>query len=162
MIRRYVDNSFDEKYITTIGVSISNKVISINTDQKLEILLWDLEGFTSRGLHFPISYLNGASGFVFVSDISKPESLDATHKICMELYQKFENKKCFSLALNKDDLSQDNSSIQKSIDTATKLFENCKPLSIFNTSAKSDKNISELFHDLGTSLVANNIPNFRS
>lgn len=162
MIRRYVDNSFDEKYITTIGVSLSHKIISINEDQKLEIILWDLEGFTSKGLHFPESYLNGASGFVFVSDITKSETLLATQKICLNLYEKFEDKRCFSLALNKADLVENKNEFIKYETAANDLFKVCQPTNTFCTSAKSDHNVSDLFKDLGINLIKYKVPNFKS
>ena len=162
MIRRYVDNSFDEKYITTIGVSLSHKIISIDDGQKLEIILWDLEGFTSKGLHFPESYLNGASGFIFVSDITKPETLLSTQKVCLNLYDKFEDKRCFSLALNKTDLVKESNDFIRHEATARELFKDCHPTNVMCTSAKSDHNVSDLFKDLGTKLIKFNVPNFKS
>lgn len=162
LIRRYVDNSFDEKYISTIGVSLSNKIITINEDQSLEIILWDLEGFTSGKLHFPPSYLNGASGFVFVCDITNESTFKDSQKICSELYERFENKNCFSLAINKTDLISSNFDFKGKEKDIRKIFEPCLPKNIYFTSAKSDKNISSLFETLGENLVNYDVPNFRA
>lgn len=159
LIRRYVDNKFDDKYISTIGVALSNKLIKVPDSYDIELILWDLEGFTSKGLHFPTTYLNGASGFVFACDINNPESLASTQKICSELYTKFEDKACFSLALNKTDLLQeDQNHILK---TARQAFKNTPPIDFIPTSAKADTGVSHLFSHLSKYLVENNVPNFR-
>ena len=63
LIRRYVDNSFSEDYISSIGVSISKKNISMTFDNQeydSNMMIWDIEGKTDFK---PIlsHYLSGAN-----------------------------------------------------------------------------------------------------
>ncbi len=159
LIRRYVDNKFDDKYISTIGVSLSNKLIKVPDSYDIELILWDLEGFTSKGLHFPTTYLSGASGFVFTCDINNEDSFRSTQKICSELYTKFEDKACFSVALNKTDLLQEEESHQ--LKKAREIFKDTPPIDFIPTSAKQDNKVGELFSHLSKYLVDYDIPNFR-
>ena len=63
LIRRYVDNAFDDEYLTTIGVKISKKSLD---DERL--LIWDIEGATI-GKPIPKHYIKGAHGAIIVADI---------------------------------------------------------------------------------------------
>jgi len=74
LIRRYVDGSFDDKYLSTIGVKISKK--SVDTDSgSCELIIWDIEGNTpSKSI--PLTYYKGASGAIFVVDITRSETIE--------------------------------------------------------------------------------------
>lgn len=78
LVRRFVEGSFDDKYLSTMGVKVSRKPMSVDgTD--LTLMLWDIsgrEGF--EGLR--PSYLKGASGIILVGDTTRArtfETLDA-------------------------------------------------------------------------------------
>jgi small GTP-binding protein len=73
LIRRYVDDAFDDSYLTTIGVKISKKLCTINGVAS-EILIWDVEGATPQK-KIPHSYLLGASGAIFVADSAREETI---------------------------------------------------------------------------------------
>ena len=64
LIRRFVENAFDDRYLSTIGVKISRKPVEIftaDTPAIVQLLLWDIEGKTPVK-SIPKSYLLGASG----------------------------------------------------------------------------------------------------
>jgi len=47
LVRRFVYNRFDEKYLSTIGVKVSRKTVSVPRGQEMDelnMLLWDLAG----------------------------------------------------------------------------------------------------------------------
>ena len=49
LIKRYIDNNFNEEYLSTIGVSILNKVIDTYVNNKTytsNTMIWDIEGKT--------------------------------------------------------------------------------------------------------------------
>ena len=67
LIRQFVDRQFSDKYLSTVGVKISRKLVSINNlsdntpvDLKqLQLIIWDIEGSTRFKAIAP-SYLQGA------------------------------------------------------------------------------------------------------
>lgn len=74
LVQRYIKSIFDEKYLTTIGVKIDKKELTIQ-DQEVTLMLWDIAGAED---HFtvPSSYIKGSSGYLLVIDGTRPESLD--------------------------------------------------------------------------------------
>ncbi|MFW9825304.1 MAG: ADP-ribosylation factor-like protein, partial [Candidatus Thorarchaeota archaeon] len=44
LIRRFVENTFKEDYISTIGVQISKKTINLTDQNKMNFIIWDIGG----------------------------------------------------------------------------------------------------------------------
>lgn len=72
LIRRYVENTFDDTYLSTIGVKISKKLCRIEGIE-CELLIWDIEGATPTK-KIPLSYYHGASGAIIVADVNRSET----------------------------------------------------------------------------------------
>lgn len=141
LVRRFVDNSFSEDYLSSIGVSISKKVVEDST-----IMLWDIEGKTEFKPIYK-SYLLGAKGFIIVADLTRPETLDAISehiRLCSEIVKDAP----IVIALNKSDIEH---SLFTSVEDIKKLSPNI--LDIFKTSAKSGNSVNEIFHLLNTTLT---------
>ena len=66
LVRRYVENIFDERYLTTVGVKLEKKRLSIGLTE-IEMILWDLAGDDELEQTKP-SYFRSASGYVLVVD----------------------------------------------------------------------------------------------
>ncbi|RXI32761.1 GTP-binding protein [Arcobacter defluvii] len=148
LIRRYVDNSFSEEYISSIGVSISKKSLIANiNEQKYDstMMIWDIEGQTDFK---PIltHYLNGAKGFVIVADLTREKTIESI-KGHIELCQKTIPNLPICIAFNKSDLNHDEIEIEnyKNIDSNI--------VGIFRTSAKDDNCVKELFELLNNEIV---------
>jgi small GTP-binding protein len=142
LIKRYIDNEFSDKYKTTIGVKISKKYVKIG-DINCELLIWDIEGATPVK-KIPSSYFKGASGAIFVCDVSREE----TKNDLVEHIKSFldVNKQAkYVIAYNKTDLLN---AQQKEV-MASKLSTN-----EFMTSAKDDYNVSKLFEVLTKEMLA--------
>jgi small GTP-binding protein len=79
LIRRYIDRQFSDQYLSTIGVKISQKNIDfINPncpDQKLQLLIWDIEGQT-KFQAIARNYLEGAQGAIIVADLNRKDTID--------------------------------------------------------------------------------------
>ena len=131
LVRRYVDGSFDDKYLTTIGVKISKKLCSIENIE-CEVLIWDIEGSTPSK-KISLGYYKGASGAIFVSDVTRRETIDslAEHK---DIFLNENPEASFVTAYNKADLLTDIARENIEIDEDT-----------FFTSAKEDSNVAALF-----------------
>ena len=76
--QRFVHNRFDERYLATIGVTVSRKTVAVPVPDgpvELTLIVWDLAGSDEWG-RMRASYLRGAAGAVLVCDVLRPESLD--------------------------------------------------------------------------------------
>lgn len=73
LIRRFVEDSFSDNYKVSIGVHITKKVVEIAVENKVSLILWDLEG-TDDLKTIRDSYLLGTHGVVFVFDVTRPST----------------------------------------------------------------------------------------
>jgi small GTP-binding protein len=134
LIRRYVDNSFDDSYLTTIGVKISKKQIILN-GEPYELLIWDIEGATPQK-KIPKGYFKGASGAIFVADVSRDETI-GNLKAHIDDFLSVNSDAAHVTAYNKADLlspTQQKNFIQEE--------------GVYLTSAKEDMNVERLFEAL--------------
>ncbi|SFV64355.1 Mll3243 protein [hydrothermal vent metagenome] len=131
LIRRYVDGTFDDKYLTTIGVKISKKICTIETIE-YELLIWDIEGETPIK-KIPSSYYKGASGAIFVADSTRQETVDNLW-VLQKLFLDTNPQAKHVIAYNKSDLLSEAEKSQFSLDEVS-----------FFTSAKMDINVENLF-----------------
>jgi len=131
LIRQYIDHTFDDNYLTTIGVKISRKKLLLDT-KAYELLIWDLEGATPQK-SIPKSYYNGASGAIFVGDISRAETIESLDGH-IAAFKQINPDASYMIAYNKSDLLT-----PKQIKTFPQAEH------IFLTSAKTDKNVDKIF-----------------
>ncbi len=80
MIRRYVLDVFDDKYIATIGTKVTKKEIEAKNaktgeTQKVVLLIWDIMGQPSFREVLREAYFYGAEGALAVCDLTSKESL---------------------------------------------------------------------------------------
>ena len=134
LVRRYIDNSFDDKYLTTIGVKISKKGLSINT-KDCELIIWDIEGATPTK-SIPISYYRGASGAIFVTDVNRENTMD-TLQNHIDTFLGVNPKAKYVVAHNKSDLLNQEQKDKFVLNDYT-----------FLTSAKDASNVESIFISL--------------
>lgn len=151
LVRRFVYDLFDDRYISTIGVKVSRKTINIAREQdvvELTIMLWDLAG-SEEFDHMRASYLRGASGVLLVGDLTRPATFASLltyvadfnqHNGCMPLV----------LAANKADLlSNGDRSVLSSAEAAAAGLK--APL--YLTSALTGDEVERAFRHLGRMIV---------
>jgi GTPase SAR1 family protein len=87
LVRRFVHDLFDDKYISTIGVKVSRKTVAVVRDGQIvemTFMLWDLADNEEFG-RVRASYLRGAAGGVLVCDLTRPETLHSLQRRAEEL-----------------------------------------------------------------------------
>jgi small GTP-binding protein len=157
LVRRFVYDLFDDKYISTIGVKVSRKTVVLpNNDQVLELtmMLWDLAG-TEEFDQIRASYLRGSAGAVLVCDLTRPETIDSLQSYTDNLLSTNADAQVI-LAANKLDLidqvredglphlgPEQVASVAASLDVPMHL-----------TSAKSGEEVETMFRHLGQLLLA--------
>lgn len=78
LIRRFVENRFDERYLSTVGVLVSRKnlVVDRPAPVALTLMIWDTAG--SEAFSTVVrSYYQGAAGALVVCDLTRAETLAA-------------------------------------------------------------------------------------
>jgi small GTP-binding protein len=78
LIRRFVLNTFDEKYVSTIGARVSKKEVEIPTAAykvKMDIMIWDLIG-SKESTRLHEMYYRGADGAIVVADITRLSTIE--------------------------------------------------------------------------------------
>ncbi len=101
LVRRFVHGIFSDKYLTTIGVKIEKKVVSVRSEA-VSLLLWDLAG--ENGFEkIRVSYLRGASGYLLVVDGTRRTSLETALEVQRKAVEALGDVP-FLLLVNKGDL----------------------------------------------------------
>ena len=77
LIRRFVMDKFDDKYLTTIGTKVSKKEVTLDDGTGVVLMVWDIMGQPSFRQMLKESYFYGAHGVIAVTDITRKETLDA-------------------------------------------------------------------------------------
>ena len=83
IIRRYVHEEFDSKYIKTIGVSHALKRLCLD-DTEITMTIWDTGGQELFDCIRP-QYYRGAHGVLIIYDVTNKESFDHLDKWLNEL-----------------------------------------------------------------------------
>lgn len=140
LVQQYVHSIFSDKYLTTLGVKIDKKIVKTD-DTEVNLMIWDLAG-EDEFMNVRMSYLRGSSGFLFVVDGTRSDTLDTVlmldEKITAEM------KKLPSILLiNKVDLESD-----WQIDESTIAELSAKGWDIYKTSAKNGQHVEAAFQDL--------------
>ena len=145
LVRRFVENLFSDKYMTTIGVKIDKKIVRID-QQNLTLVIWDIAG--ENGFHqVQDTHLRGMSGYIVVVDKTRASTLDSVMNIQKYVGQAFHDVPCVML-MNKMDLAGQ-WDIQES--TIGKLHED--GWDVFRTSAKTGQNVEEAFSKLALRML---------
>jgi len=80
LIRRFIHDQFDDKYISTLGAKVSKKEITLrnpNGDGELEIdmTVWDIMGEKGFRELLKEAYFHGAQGILAVCDVTRKDTL---------------------------------------------------------------------------------------
>lgn len=104
LVRRFVDTIFSDAYLTTVGVKIDKKLLTVGSEQ-MALILWDIAGEDDIAA-VRVSYLRGAAGYLLVIDGTRPETLDTAVSIQGRVDAEIGSVPFVAL-LNKADLEQD-------------------------------------------------------
>jgi len=145
LVQRYVNSIFSEKYHTTLGVKIDKKSLLLNNDE-VKLMIWDLAG-EDEFMKIRMSYLRGSSGFLFVADGTRSDTLETVlmlqKKIDLEI-----GPLPAILLINKSDLEE-----EWQIDEQMITDLSNKGWLIYKTSAKSGQYVDETFHELAHKIL---------
>ena len=140
LVAKYVHSIFSDKYLTTVGVKIDKKTVSIDGNEVM-LMIWDLAGDDDYQ-RLQMSYLRGTSGYLLVADGTRQVTLDHALELQPRIAEAT-NGAPFLLALNKADLVA-----QWEIDDARTADLAARGWKVLQTSAKEGAAVEEAFAEL--------------
>jgi small GTP-binding protein len=101
LVSRFVSSIFSDKYLTSVGVKVDKKSVTVGEDS-VTLLLWDIYGEdTFQSVR--TSYLRGTAGYLLVADGTRQLTLD-TARTLQKTAEGIAGRVPFVVALNKVDL----------------------------------------------------------
>ena len=80
LVRRFVHDEFDDRYVATLGAKVSKKELDVRTgDGEIRVLitLWDIMGEESFRELLKEPYFTNTRGIVAVADLTRPATVAA-------------------------------------------------------------------------------------
>lgn len=142
LFNQFIHQKFSDKYLTTIGVKVNKKTVTVN-NETVSLLIWDIAGEVSPD-KVPNTYFLGASGILYVVDLSRPLTYNdvSSH---MEYLKELIPGSIIKLVANKKDLLSESEfeEVIKNIELPVDSI----------TSAKTGENVEELFLSLSKEMI---------
>ena len=140
LVSRFVLSVFSDTYLTTIGVKVDKKVMTVD-ERDVTLLLWDIYG-QDEFQTVRTSYLRGASGYLLVADGTRQLTLDTAREL-QRTAEGVIGAVPFVLVLNKADLADEWRVDDRAL---WKMAEN--GWTIVKTSAKTGAGVEDAFTKL--------------
>lgn len=146
LVRRFVYNMFDDRYLSTIGVKVSRKVVALARGDEvveLTLMLWDLAG-SEEFDSVRASYLRGAVAGLIVCDLTQPSTL-ASVPLYANQIRAVNPRAALALAANKLDLAELRAVSEDEVCAMARVLD----APCLFTSAKSGDGVDDAFRDVG-------------
>jgi small GTP-binding protein len=146
IIRRYVTDSFENEYITTVGADYNTKSIQWAEGVDVQLQLWDIAG-QDRYARMTRPYFQGAHAAVVVCDVTREASITAVRDWKDDIDSNLTNIPVVLVA-NKCDLLADG---MAGMEVGGRLQELCSEMNFVSwhiISAKRDMNVTEAMSNL--------------
>jgi len=151
LIRRFVLDTFDDRYIATIGTKVTKKSVACTWrggPATMDLVIWDIMGEKGFRQLLKESYFEGTHGVLAMCDLTRPDTLEDLFG-WIELARANAPEGCFVFLGNKADL-RSKVSVQES-ELAGIAETNHAPY--FFTSAKTGLNVEQAFRGLAESVA---------
>lgn len=153
LVRQFVFNKYEDKYLSTIGVLISQKQLppfrksDSGRIEQLEFIIWDLANIEKYN-KMTKNYFRGAAGAIAVCDLTRAHTFEEIDQL-LNKFLEINPKSRIVLAGNKIDLVD-----QQLIEMERFLHLSDSYQTTYTlTSAKTGENVEQLFVCLGNELL---------
>jgi len=157
-IKRYIDNTFQDAYLSTIGFDFKLKFVTLDDGTVVKVQLWDTAG-QERFRTIAKSYYKGAHGIILIYDVTSKKTYLSIKTWINQIKEQASNKISIILVANKID-SEDPREV--TTEQGENLAKNYG-LSIYEASAKEGINITEsikaLLEDINKNISTMTNPN---
>ena len=146
LVSRFVSSIFSDKYMTSVGVKVDKKTVTVGEDP-VTLVLWDIYG-EDAFQSVRASYLRGAAGYLLVADGTRQLTLDTARSL-QKTAEGAAGRVPFVLAMNKADLAAEWQVDDKAL---WKIAED--GWSIVRTSALTGAGVEDAFMKLTRAMLA--------
>jgi small GTP-binding protein len=155
LVRRFIYNLFDDRYLSTIGVRVSRKTMNVPCGDEIiemNLMIWDLAG-SEEFNQARKGYLRGADGGLLVCDVTRPQTLNTLDSYANDLLEMNPGAR-FVVAANKRDLAdQPTPGVQYLSGEQVEVFAGALDAPWSLTSARTGDEVETLFRHLAGVLV---------
>ena len=152
MIRRFVQDDFDDRYITTLGAKVSKREIEFPLPDRghtiqMDMTVWDIMGEKGFRDLLKEAFFHGAKGVLAVCDLTRYSTLKELDDWVQGVFNVV-GEIPVVYAINKIDLKDEVMILygDKEIGQAARAFD----APFFYTSAKTGEGVETVFRRLGT------------
>jgi small GTP-binding protein len=152
LIKKYVYDTFDDKYIATIGTKTVKKELQVDYFGKpldLTLMIWDILGQKEYRRVQAMSF-EGTSGALMVSDVTRPETLQSLKEYWAPQLKKVAGNVPMVFLANKVDLVDSANLELSELAGLADSFQGRH----FLTSAKTGENVDNAFLAMGRQIMA--------
>lgn len=153
LIKRYILDIFDDKYLKTLGTKVSKKEFTVEYPEKdlkvkLTLLVWDIMGQETFRTLLKDSYFFGTRGSLAICDSTNIDTLDALDDWVESLYEVAGKVPLIFLA-NKSDLKDSLQVNEEMLKERASKYN----APYYYTSARTGENVDKAFFELGKLLT---------
>ena len=147
LIYRFADNTFIDSYLSTIGIDSKSKVVELDKDRKIKLIVYDTAG-QERFKSLSANYIKKADGILIVYDVTNKQSFINVENWIKSAKEDMNKNIPIYLIGNKSDLEEER---QISEENGRNISEQYN-LKFYETSCRTGKNIEKCFQDMGNEL----------
>jgi len=151
LVRRYVHDEFDDRYITTLGAKVSKREETFPGTEgrptyRMDMTLWDVMGDKGFRQLLQEAYFHGARGILAVADLTRYSTLKELDDWVKSVFAVV-GEIPVVYAINKSDLKDEVAILygDREIEQAANAFN----APYLFTSARTGERVEEVFHRLG-------------
>jgi Ras-related protein Rab-21 len=147
LIRKFVTDKFDDKYITTIGTKVTKKDMRFKRPERetlLTLLIWDVLGQKGYKAVQATSY-KGGEGVLMICDLTRKDTLESLKEYWIPELRKVTGDVPMVFVGNKSDLVGERDITEEDLAAAAAEYGSPHYLS----SAKTGENVETMFTSLG-------------
>jgi small GTP-binding protein len=151
LIKRFVLDVFDDRYIATIGTKVTKKIVEVEesgNNVKVMMLVWDIMGQKGFRELLREAYFFGAHGAIAVCDMTNKESLEEL-RYWIKALTDVAGDVPVVFAGNKADMENDRVINEADLQELASKYKT----EAFLTSAKTGQNVEPLFKALGKAMA---------
>ena len=149
LLLRFTDDSFTANHLTTIGIDFKIKIINLE-GKLIKLQIWDTAG-QERFRTITKTYYKGAHGIILTYDVTDQNSFKNIRNWIKQIEANAQTNVCKVLVGNKCDKPD-----RVVTEEEGKKLADDFNMSFFETSAKTNQNVNEVFNFLTAEILKSN------